>query len=212
MHLLPPPITVLSCCQKVHLLFISRPIKRVLHCSGRCQGNKALQCHYLVAITPTSYAVTPIPVWYTQGCTGREGNLGAFGSWVWAKMRLLPLVSSSLYPLNLPVPTKPLNWVRVLVWVENLYLDPDPFTTQSETWLAGLPHLLQCLARHDAHGEPSCNDLTGCTNCIWGLPHIRKTPNLLFVTFSCFFMLFSKKAEKLWKSPVLYFLRAFQGW
>jgi len=26
--------------------------------------------------------------------------------------------------------------------------------------------------------------------------YIRKTPNLLFVTFSCFFMLFSKKAEK----------------
>jgi len=50
-------------------------------------------------------------------------------------MRLLPLVSSSLYPLNLPVPAKPSNRVRVLVWVENLYPDPasDPFTTQSET-------------------------------------------------------------------------------
>ena len=35
--------------------------------------------------------------------------------------------------LNLPVPTKPLNWVRVLVWVENLYPDPDLSTTQHET-------------------------------------------------------------------------------
>ena len=49
-------------------------------------------------------------------------------------MRLLPLVSPSLYPLNLPVPAKPSNQVRVLVWVENLYPDPDLFTTQSETW------------------------------------------------------------------------------
>jgi len=35
--------------------------------------------------------------------------------------------------------------------------------------------------------------------------NIRKTPDLLFITFLYFFMLFSKKHEKVQKSPVLYF-------
>jgi len=38
---------------------------------------------------------------------------------------------------------------------------------------------------------------------------IRKTPNLLFVTFSYFFILFSKKAENVQKSQVLYFFYPF---
>ena len=55
----------------------------------------------------------------------------------------------------------------------------------------------------------------GITSSSWGTWRIaqciRKTPNLLFHAFSCFFVLFSKKAEKAEKSPVLYFLSAFWG-
>ena len=62
-HLLPS-ITVPSCRRKVHQLFVLRPIERALRRPGRCQGNnanKALQRRRLVAVTPESRAVTPIP-------------------------------------------------------------------------------------------------------------------------------------------------------
>ena len=62
-HLLPS-ITVPSCHRKVRQLFVLRPIKRALRRPGRCRGNnanKALQCRCLVAVTPESHAVTPIP-------------------------------------------------------------------------------------------------------------------------------------------------------
>jgi len=48
-------------------------------------------------------------------------------------------------------------------------------------------------------GKRDIDILRVCTKAI------RKTPNLLFITFLYFFMLFSKKAEKVQKSPVLYF-------
>ena len=42
--------------------------------------------------------------------------------------------ASGVEPLNLlPVPTKPLNRVWVLAWVEDLHPDPDPSATQPKT-------------------------------------------------------------------------------
>jgi len=56
------------------------------------------------------------------------------------------------------------------------------------------------------HSLKKESGLAGAATCsAGGESSIRKTPDLLFITFLYFFMLFSKKHEKVQKSPVLYF-------
>ena len=58
--------------------------------------------------------------------------------WVWVAIWGIPCLECAekccMSTASKPTSThQPLNWVRVLVWVENLYPDPDPSTTQHET-------------------------------------------------------------------------------